>query len=232
MRLSRLYAPGLPQLVKADFAHHLADNWLQLPEDVPYEPIVRWLAEHAQLQGVRVHAWSITPTAISLVVTPAHRQSISKLIQAVGRHLSAQLRAGSVFASRYRNAIIEPGVWVLPCLLWVEQQPLLLDRVSDATAWRWSSAGVHVGAPEQACVWLHDHHDYWACGNTPFDRQAAYKARINDGLSGAQSQQIQAALQGQWVLGSEAFVQGLAHVVSRRASPGRRGRPAKVGRTK
>ena len=47
--------------------------------------------------------------------------------------------------------------------------------MQQAQDWRWSSAQQHVGSVGRLTPWLVDHPDYWACGNTPFDRQARYK---------------------------------------------------------
>ena len=64
-------------------------------------------------------------------------------------------------------------------------------------------------------------------GNTPFDRQARYRQRLLDGLSRTDVARISQAVLGQWALGEPAFVNGLASSASRRAVPGKRGRPPK-----
>src|SRR5690606_18384472 len=98
---------------------------------------------------------------------------------------------------------------------------------SDSELWPWSSAGFHTGAFMGNSPLLQDHSDFWSSGNTPFDRQAAYKQRFSEGLPMSQLQQIDQALHGQWVLGSEQFIQNIAAVVSRRPVQGQRGRPRK-----
>jgi putative transposase len=74
---------------------------------------------------------------------------------------------------------------------------------------------------------MSDHADYWSCGNTPFDRQANYRRRLQDGLSRDQITRIDQAVQGQWALGGQNFISTLAHTASRRVTPGQRGRPRK-----
>jgi putative transposase len=228
MRLARLYAPGLPQLVQASFAPKLIQAWHRAPERAPFGLIADWLRQFALAEGVRLHGWSISPQALILLATPAHRQSISRLIQSVGRHLSAHLKNGGVFDGRYRNAVLEPGQWVLPALVWLETAPVSTGCAPTPLAWRWSSAAQHCGEPEASRAWVQDHHDYWSCGNTPFDRQARYRALLLQGLDLAQRQQIESSLKGQWVLGSTVFARGLENVASRRPTPGQRGRPRKT----
>lgn len=228
MRLARLYAPGLPQLVQARFAPHLQSSWTQAPEKAPFDQITKWLRQYTLAEEVRLHGWSLSPQALLMLVTPADRQSISRVVQSVGRQLSAQLKSGGVFVGRYRNCVLEPGQWVLPALMWVEAAPARAGFSPDALAWRWSSAAEHCGQIEIGGAWVQDHLDYWRCGNTPFDRQATYRSRLLQGLSADKQDELEAALQGQWALGASAFVQSLDRVASRRAQPGQRGRPRKM----
>ncbi|GAB1847871.1 hypothetical protein MyNCGM683_27280 [Achromobacter xylosoxidans] len=133
-----------------------------------------------------------------------------------------------MFAGRYRSALLEPGAWVLPALVWLETYPVRSGASQDPDSWPWSSASSHTGnttaAPAQ---WQSDHADYWACGNTPFDRQANYRKRLQDGLSREETQRIDQAVSGQWALGGPSFIASLAHTASRRVAPGQRGRPRK-----
>jgi hypothetical protein len=72
---------------------------------------------------------------------------------------------------------------------------------------------------------LSPHAAYWALGNTPFAREAAYASMLQEG----QSQQVErlladAALSG-WALGSPEFVQGLQQqTLGASSSPGLAGR--------
>ena len=227
MRLARLYAPGMPQLVQACFAPHLVQRWAQAPEEAPFDQITDWLRQYTLALGINLYGWSLTPQSLILILTPPDRLATSRLIQSLGRQLSASLKSGGVFAGRYRNSVIEPGQWVLPALLWVEGAPARVDVAPSALAWRWSSAAQHCGQAGASRAWLQDHNDYWRCGNTPFDRQAAYQKRLLQGLPAEKKQTIEAALQGQWALGTATFVRHLETVASRRAQPGQRGRPRK-----
>jgi len=228
MRLARLYAPGLPQLVQARFVPHLAQSWQQSLEKAPFGLLVDWLRQFALAEGVRLHGWSITPEALLLLVTPADRPSISRLMQNIGRHLSAHLKCGGVFVGRYRNTVLEPGQWVLPALVWLETAPVIAGCAPIALTWRWSSAAQHCGESDAHRTLVQDHHDYWSCGNTPFDRQAKYRVMLSEGLDPVQTQQIESAIKGQWALGSAAFAKSLENVASRRSTPRPRGRPSKA----
>ncbi|WP_249278908.1 hypothetical protein [Bordetella genomosp. 5] len=226
-RLPRLYAPGLPQLVQANFVQSLAAPSQPAPGDI-LNQLAGWLGESAQRHKVAVHGWVLANDRILLLATPADEEGLPRLMQTLGRNLAARLRGGRVFAGRYRSALLEPGVWVLPALVWLETYPVRSGASVDPDSWPWSSAASHTGntsvPPTQ---WQSDHADYWACGNTPFDRQANYRKRLQDGLSRDQSQRIEQAVSGQWALGGTEFIASLAHTASRRVAPGQRGRPRK-----
>lgn len=226
MRLARLYAPGLPNLVEIRFLPQVAERWAQAVAHAPFDRLMQWLGSHAQAEGVRLHAWCLSPDSLRFLGTPAHRQSLPRTVQALGRRL-AGVFGGSAYAGRYHSSLVEPGRWVLPCQVWIENTPVGLGHAPEAALWRWSSAAAHVGAPAPVAGWLHSHHDYWACGNTPFERQAVYGETLAQGLTAEQAQLIESAIRGQWALGSSDFVTGLRNVASRRAEPGRRGRPPK-----
>ena len=68
---------------------------------------------------------------------------------------------------------------------------------------------------------------YWALGNTPFAREAAYAELVRAGLAaGQQGELTRSALSG-WALGSDDFVSELQQGTTRRLLPGKAGRPFK-----
>jgi putative transposase len=67
---------------------------------------------------------------------------------------------------------------------------------------------------------------YWLLGNTPFEREARYRAWLSEPLPAAWLQAFDAALRGGWPLGSEAFVAKLTEQAGRPLARRPRGRPA------
>ncbi len=226
-RLPRLYAPGLPQLVQASFAASLAAASQPAPAEL-LNQLTLWLGEAAARHKVAIHGWLLTADCVLLLATPRDEEGLPRLMQTLGRNLAARLRNGRVFAGRYRSALVEPGHWVLPALVWLESAPSRGSHPHDPERWPWSSAAGHTGAAISGSSWMHDHPDFWAAGNTPFDRQANYRRLLTEGLGLDTATQIQKAVTGQWALGSAAFVAGLASTASRRVAPGKRGRPRKT----
>lgn len=220
-RLPRLYSPDTPHLLQARLLTSAAAPTVQM-----LDQWAAWLGEEAVRLRMAVHGWAITPAEILLLLTPADPDGLRSLMQTLGRRIATQRGGGKVFAGRYHSALVEPGSWVLPALIWLEQLPLRQGLAHDAEHWRWSSARVHSGASPQD--WLTVHADYWACGNTPFERQARYRMLLQEGLGTMARSRIEAAVHGQWALGGDAFLARMEQAASRRAAARPRGRPRKT----
>jgi putative transposase len=214
-RLARLYAPEIPQLLQARFVPEQPGRLRNL------ERAAHWMTEELRSRDVSLHAWVVLPDAWVALATPGGPKDLPGLVQAVGKRLAVDW-GGAVFAARYRSALVEPGNWVLRAMLWLESLPVQSGLVGDAEQWRLGSAPNHTGAAANALIT--DHPDYWAYGNTPFDRQARYRRALQDGLAADTRQQIEQALYGQWALGDAAFI-GSLDSGARRAAPAKRGRP-------
>lgn len=227
-RQPRLYATGYAQLLSIDFSES-AQRSFQISADHTYRDFLTWLAQSAPVSQVVIHGWSICPRGLNILATPEHEASLPSLVQALGRKFAARLKSGNVFAGRFHSTIPQPNLWVLPCLIWLERQPLRERLVDDAETWPWSSARAHTGVPGTSPAWLQPHPDYWLCGNTPFDRQANYRQKLTAGLPLASDLQIASCLRGQWALGDQNFIAELQKTSTRRFSPGKRGRPKKNG---
>lgn len=223
-RLPRLYAPDTPQLAEARFARPLAAPAAMTPADT-LDRLAGWLHESLDGQRLALHGWSLSLDRLLLLATPADAQALPRVMQGFARRYATRLQHGRVFDQRYRSALLQPGHWVLPALLYVDRLPTRLALTPDATRWPWSSAGHHAGTAPQALDWLTPHLDYWQLGNTPYERQARYLSQLQDDQSPAVVQQIEQALFGQWALGDEGFLGHIGHRANRRLSPRPRGRP-------
>lgn len=220
-RLPRLYSPDTPHLLQAVLLPAAQTPTVQI-----LDQWADWLAAETARLRIAVHGWAITPDEILLLATPHDAEGLRSLLQSLGRRIATQRGGGRVFAGRYRSALVEPGTWLLPALMWVEMLPVRRGLAGDPEHWRWSSARAHTGASPHS--WLSVHPDYWACGNTPFDRQARYRDLLHDGPGPSQSEKLEAALHGQWALGSHAFTERMQDAATRRVTPRPRGRPRKT----
>ena len=220
-RLARLYAPGVTQLVVASFSVGAAQSQSLTP--ALFGQMHAWLATASHLHNVPVHGWCFDASGVALLATPKDSHGMGRLVQMLGRNIASRLVQGAVFTGRYRSCLLQNGRWVLPALIWLETKPSGPATTTAAESWPWSSAATHIGV--RPSVWLTPHADYWACGNTPFDRQAVYRQKLTEGNSFGHTQAIVAALHGQWALGDADFLATIQTEANRRASPLPRGRP-------
>lgn len=209
-RQPRLCIPGQPHLVVQTFRAPLPISVLKQAESS--------IGSIVLAEGLIVHAWSLSPERAAFLLTPSESRHLSYLIRSLMRRLVlAGHMAGSL--DRYRSCALSAD-WVLHAQHWIER--LALGSMTS------SEAG-HTGesAPEP---WVRSHPRYWALGNTPFERQELWRARLQEPLSERVLVQIEQALRGQWWLGDlselEALGPAVLHAIDgRRLQPGPRGRP-------
>jgi REP element-mobilizing transposase RayT len=226
-RLARLYVPDQPQ-------HVILRGLDQQPafvDDQDYELFIDCLKAAARDHHLAVHAWVLMPGAVQLLVTPSDEASLPKAMQAVGRRYVAHFnrryaRRGTLWEGRYRATVIEGERFFLLASRVVELAPVRNGLVAAAEDYRWSSYRHHIGLTVDSLIT--DHPLYWALGNTPFERQRAYRELCEQPFDERETNQLmQATLKG-WVLGSDTYRDWASRTANRRVSPLPRGRPRKV----
>lgn len=226
-RLARLYVPDQPQ-------HVILRGLDQQPafvDEQDYELFIDCLKAAARDHHLAVHAWVLMPGAVQLLVTPSDESSLPKAMQAVGRRYVAHFnrryaRRGTLWEGRYRATVIEGERYFLLASRVVELAPVRNHLVAIPEDYRWSSYRHHIGLTVDSLIT--DHRLYWALGNTPFERQRAYRELCEQTLDERETSQLmQATLKG-WVLGSDTYREWASRSANRRVSPLPRGRPRKV----
>jgi putative transposase len=217
-RLPRLVLPGLPHLV----VQRALSGRPAFADDADRRAYVQALREGLAAERVQLHAYALTRAEVRLLLTPPGREALARLMQHLGRrYVSAYNRRhhgqGTLWDGRFRCAAVQPGDACLEAMLWI-------DAASGEPAV--TSAPRHLGAPVDA--WLTDPPIYWALGNTPFDREGAYRHRLAAGVTAARAEQLRRALAGGWVVGADAFAAEAAAAGGRPAQPRPRGRPRRV----
>lgn len=190
------------------------------------------LAPAAASLGVAIHAYGMTNTEMRLLATPLDAQALGRMVQAVGRRFVAGFnrrhgRRGPLWGGRFRATIVEPAAYFLPCLRFVEAgadgRPLELREASSPEDVAWSSAEHHAGLRSDA--FITEHALFWSLGNTPFEREAAYRCAMQVPVPPAELEGITIATLHGWVLGSQEFERSLAAESGRRLRPLLPGRP-------
>jgi putative transposase len=181
---------------------------------------------------VALHAYALLTDCVWLLCTPARDGDLSRAMQALGRRFAAAFnrrhdRSGSLWDGRYRSTVVEPGPMLLTALIFVDQalDDLTSVDAEDGPSTLWSSMRQHLGFAGR--VQLVDLAEYWALGNTPFDRAAAFRALLAGNARPAAYEQIVSATQRGWPIGSSAFIDRLETLTTRTVRARQRGRPVK-----
>lgn len=221
-----------PRLSLPGQLHHvlLRGNGSQpvLVDEADRDRFVSLLAVHAPAQGVALHAWALMPDHIHLLLTPQDGGHLSACLQAVGRAYVLAFnrrhgRRGTLWEGRYRSTVLEPEPWLLRAMVWLDSHPVRSGLAEQPGPHPWTTAAHYLGLRvERALAVLPQ---YWALGNTPFAREAAYRTLLEQGVDAASQKALaEAALKG-WALGSPGFLQQLQAQSPRRLEKAKPGRP-------
>lgn len=225
----------LPRLIVPNQPHHVIqqghDSQLIFREPEDYQRFLGWLRESAREFKVAIHAYVLMPNHLHLLATPADEGGLAQAMQRTGRYyvpwFNAKYgRSGSLFQGRFKTSVIDAAPYFMQCSQYIEFNPVRTQVAGDALAYPWSSYAHHAGVKPDPVIT--DHALYWALGNTPFQREAAYKELVERPLTARQLEAIGHALLKGWPLGSDAFKRELQNKAKRQVLPAKRGRPFKV----
>ncbi len=215
-RLSRLVAPGRPpHIVQSGHNRHSVS--LDAADRSAWRDALR---EAAGPCRVAVHAYAIGARRALLLATPATTGGLSLLMQRVGRRYTRAFnarhgRSGTLWNGRFGAAVLEPRDWLLAAMRLVDADAAAVDALG--------SAAHHRGLGADPLVT--DHPAFWALGNTPFERNAAYALLADSALPPDQIARLEHAMAHGWAVGSAGFLAGLSAELGRPVTPRAPGRP-------
>ena len=225
-RLPRLIVPGYPNhIIQCGNNRHAIVASL-----ADYEMLLALLHENAQKFGVSVHAYVLMTNHFHLLATSETDEGLPSMMQAVGRRYvryfnDVQGRSGTLWEGRYRSTLIQADRYLLACMAYMDLNAVRAGLVREAKDYPWSSHGHYIGQRDDKIV--SPHSLFWALGNTPFAREAAYAELVRAGISPAQQAELTRSALNGWALGDESFVNDLQKRTGRRVVKGQAGRPMK-----
>ena len=224
----------LPRLVVANHPHYIIqrgnDSQLIFREPEDYARFLAWLKESAREFKVAIHAYALAPNHLHLLATPLTVEGLAQTMQRLGRYyvpwFNAKYgRTGGLFQGRFKTSLINPNMYFMLCCRYLERHPVRQQLATEPQDYPWSSYAHHAGIRSDPVII--DHALYWALGNTPFQREAAYMELSRLQLNQQDMTAIEAAVLKGWPLGSVAFKAALEAKAKRRVLPAKRGRPPK-----
>lgn len=222
----------LPRLTLPGFPHHIIQRGNNrqaiFASTADYQTLLDLLDASARKFGVAIHAYVLMANHFHLLATPQSTDALSQMMQAVGRRYvryfnDSQKRSGTLWEGRYRSTVIQAERYLLPCMAYMDLNPVRAGVVAQARDYPWSSHGHYIGQRTDKLITPHSL--VWELGNTPFAREAAYAERVREGISPVQQTTLtDAALRG-WALGDPEFVAELQKITQRRVTKSTAGRP-------
>jgi putative transposase len=226
-RLPRLTVPGYP--------HHIIQRGNNrqaiFVSAADYQMLLSLLDENAQKFGVALHAYVLMDNHFHLLATPATADGLPQMMQAVGRRYvryfnDRQGRTGTLWEGRYRSTLIDTDRYLLACMAYIDLNPVRAGLVREAAAYPWSSHAHYAGLRPDRLITPHAL--FWALGNTPFSREAAYAGLVAGGITPAQQEALTRSALSGWALGDENFVADLQKRTERRVAKTLAGRPVRL----
>jgi len=200
-------------------------------DNTDFAAFANWLYEGSDRYGVSIHAWVFMTNHIHLLLTPENSDSVSKLMQYVGRLYVRYFnrrynRTGTLFEGRFKSCLVQSGRYFLACQRYIELNPLRAGMTRDPADYVWSSYRAHA-LGQSAKMWL-PHSEYVALGRTPVSRSHAYRALFNSALDTDVITDIRHSLNTGLVLGNERFRKEIEQLTGQRQHHLKRGPDAKL----
>ena len=187
--------------------------------DTDYSYYLECLRMAVEKSGCEIHAYVLMTNHVHLLVTPRETDSVSLLMQSVGRRYvryinSVYQRSGTLWEGRYKSVLIDSEGYLLTCYRYIELNPVRANMVKLPEEYTWSSHAVN--AHEHSSPLITPHALYMRLGNSQKIRASRYRALFTAHIDQQALDRIRSATQNEAVLGSHRFQEEIEQVVQRR----------------
>ncbi len=216
-RQPRFVVPGLPQ-------HVIQRGNNRQPiftVEADYRFFLDLLQASSERFGVLVHAYVLMTNHVHLLVTPEASSGLARMMQGIGRRYVRHFndtyeRTGSLWEGRYRATVVESARYLLACMRYIELNPVRAGLVRAPGDYRWSSYRCNAHGQPDPLVMPHD--EYLALARDADARLEAYRRLFCVEGDEVRDEDIRAATNKAWALGSEDFIADIERQAARRAS--------------
>lgn len=181
-------------------------------------------------EDVALHAYVLMTNHVHLLLTPTDGDGPSRVMKRLGQRYVQYInriyrRSGTLWEGRFRSCLVGEEDYLLGCYRYIELNPVRAAMVEHPADYRWSS--YQANAQGMVSSLLTPHHLYEALGIEDISRQAAYRELFRYQLEPGRVDEIRAATNGGFALGSARFQQQTSEALGRRTFRGKAGRPVK-----
>ena len=225
-RRARLSVPGIPWHIIQRGNNRTACFYA----DEDYRLYLEHLQELSSKFGCAVHAYVLMTNHVHLLLTPEKEESAALLMKHLGQRYVQYVnrtyrRSGTLWEGRFRSCLAQSEDYVLACYRYIELNPVRANMARHPREYRWSS--YRANAEGRSNELLQPHDMYKRLGRSAESRHEAYRGLFKAHMDEGMMENIRAATNGNYVLGSRQFQEGIGQMLGRRVTKGRAGRPAK-----
>ncbi len=221
-RLPRFAVPGLPQhIVQRGNNRQRIFNTA-----ADYDFFRRCLMQACAQHGCEVHAYAFMTNHTHLLMTPHSASGIGRTMQSVGTRYvryfnDVARRTGTLWEGRYHATLVQTDQYLLTCYRYIELNPVRAGMARHPADYQWSSHRANAFAEADPLVVPHDL--YRSLDRETGSAHLAYRALFTEAIPDSTLEEIRAATNNGWALGSERFRRQIEAITRRRASPLPRG---------
>lgn len=225
-RKPRFYLPGVPVHI-VQRGHSREPVFFEKEDCLAY---LGWLHEASERYGCKIHAYVLMTNHIHVLATPEKNDSISLMMQYVGRHYVPYINysygtSGSIWEGRYKANMIHDEAYLLTCMRYIELNPVRANMVNHPEVYRWSSYQANAQGKADEIVSCHEL--YISLGKSKALRAQAYSALFNAHIDEEELGVIRASCQSGTPLGNNYFKQKVEKKLMCKVGQMNRGRPKK-----
>ena len=195
-------------------------------DEADYKVYLDDLKESSIKNGVSVHAFVLMTNHVHILATPVDETGISRMMQGVGRRYVGYVnhtygRTGTLWEGRYKSTLVDHDNYLLAVSRYIELNPVRAGMVDHASEYPWSSYQGNALGKEIELLRKHDL--YKKLGDTPEERQKAYRSLFKGHMSNKTLEEIRYSINKGWVLGDCRFKEQIEKVSGQRVEPQKRG---------
>ena len=225
-RQTRYRLPGVPQHV----VQRGNNRQVTFFDECDYRRYLDDLKMATEKYKCDVHAYVLMTNHVHLLMTPHHEDSISKVMQSVGRKYvryinGAYKRTGTLWEGRYKASLIQTEMYLLRCYRYIELNPVRAG-MTDSPMYQWSSYGCNAFNKENDLIKPHKY--YLALGKSGEERRWAYRELFSHHMDNTILHEIRESTDQCRVLGNERFRKEIEQALQIKTIPGKRGRPRQI----
>ncbi len=196
--------------------------------DGDYAFYLKCVQRAAEKYECAVHAYALMTNHVHLLLTPARKDSLQKLMQSIGKRYVYYLnkrydRTGRLWGGRYRPFIVEEDSYLLACYRYIELNPVRAGLAIVPEHYPWSSFANN-GLGRQG-GFISPHETYLALSIDPEERLQAYRLLFAEEERIPIEKFIERRTSEVRVIGSRRFRSKIQKLTGQRLEPAKRGRP-------